>query len=222
MGDIPLERNDFRRGSVDVDVNFTQNSLRPAPIVAGNNIIEVKSRAQGIVLNSLFKTLSKIIVKLIATDLPDRVLYDLTGEQLRRIIQDKYAPIADDQNQLAVIPFALSGYLDLSDDAYIEVTLEGAGADLKYDRIIPIGRAANPMLVKKLTAEKEFDSAAYDEIFFIGDLVDLRFNSNGQGVYLPQVFYRNVAAIKGFASQKLVPNTTYSLSQATDFLLVEF
>lgn len=205
-----------------VDKNFSENSLRPAPDVAGKAILEIKSRAQGIVLNVSFKDLSSVVVKLIATDLPDRVLYQLTGEQLRRIIQDKYSPIADNINLLAVIPFALSGYLDLNDDAYIEVTLEGGGEGIKYDRIIPIGRAANPILVKKFTGEQEFDSAAYDEVFFTGDLVDLRFNSNGQGVYLPQVFYRNVAAIKGFASQSLVPNTTYSLSQATDFLLVEF
>lgn len=205
-----------------VSTDFSENSLRPAPVFAGKTIIEIKSRAQGIVLNVAFVDLSKVTVKLIAADLPDRVLYDLTGEQLRRIIQDKYSPIADNKNQLAVIPFALAGYLDLTDDAYIEVTLEGGGEGIEYDRIIPIGSAENPMLVKKFSNEQEFDSAAYDEVFFTGNLVDLRFNSNGQGVYLPQVFYRNVAAIKGFASQRLVANTTYSLSQATDFLLVEF
>lgn len=205
-----------------VNKEFSENSLRPSPIVADKNIIEIKSRAQGIVLDTFYSNLSKVTVKLIASDLPDRVLYDLTGEQLRIIIQDKYSPIADNKNQLALIPFALSGYLDLTDDAYIEVTLDSGGEDIKYDRIIPIGRATNPMLVKKFTAEQEFESAEYDEIFFTGDLVDVRFNSNGQGVYLPQVFYKNIQAIKGFASQKLVPNTTYSLSQSTDFLLVEF
>ena len=212
-----------------LDINYNalaESSLRDTQ--NGNSethIIDVKTRAQGIVLNVPFDKVESVKVKLVNTDLPDVVYYDLKGSILQTILDDKYGDNASNVNQFAIIPFALSGYLDNDDDTYIEVTVKLAGATaIKWDKIVPALPASNPITVKYMDNVPSFDSAKYDELFILGEdlITDIRYQYAGRGVALPQFWLRNQYAIKGYASQKLMPDTEYNFSASTDFYLVEY
>lgn len=210
---------------IEMNGALSENSMRATGQPAGAvHIIDVKSKCLGLVLNTKFNDIERVTVKLISDNLPDRTYYSITGPQLQMILQERYSPLADNLDLFAVIPFALKGNLLLNDDSYLQVTIALNDAfDLKYDRIIAAEIATNPLIVKSLTAnDLEFDSAYYDELFFAQNFADVRFHLNGQLVTLPQILYKNMNAIQGFASQKLIPNTTYTLSQGVPFLLVEY
>ena len=214
-----------RQQVIEISDDFTENSMRltgqPGSAV---HIIDVKSKSSGLVLSVNISRVQNITVKLISDNLPDRTYYNLSGSQLQMILQERYAPLADNLHLFAIIPFAMRGNLLLNDESYLQITITlDAPFDLKYDRIISAETATNPLVVKGLNdLDVEFESAQYDELFFYDEFADLRFHLNGQLVSLPQVMYKNMSAIQGFASQKLVPNTTYTLSQAVPFLLVEY
>jgi|GEM_PF-5204685 len=211
---------------VELSENVTENSMRPTQQPGtSEHSIDVKTKCQALVLNVPFEKIQKVTVKLISSDLPDRVFYQLSGRQLQMILQERYAPLADSIYQFATIPFALVGNLFLNDDNYLEVNISlHEDYDLKYDRIISAQVAQNPLTAKNYDADlTEFESSHFDEMFFTEDqFADIRFHYNGNLVTLPQILYKNTAAINGFASQKLIPNTTYTLSQAVPFLLVEY
>lgn len=204
---------------------LSENSMRLTGQPGGTvHIIDVKSKCLGLVLNTKFNNIDEVTVKLISDNLPDRTYYSIAGFELQMILQERYSPLADNLDLFAVIPFALKGNLLLNEDSYLQVTISLKNAfDLKYDRIISAEIATNPLIVKSLKdADLEFDSAQYDELFFARNFADVRFHLNGQLVSLPQILYKNMKAIQGFASQKLVPNTTYTLSEGVPCLLVEY
>jgi len=222
---MPVNYLPRRAQAIEIPDALSENSMRLTGQPGGTvHIIDVKSKCLGLVLNTKFVNIENITVKLISDNLPDRTYYNVSGSQLQMILQERYSPLADNLDLWAVIPFALKGNLLLNDDSYLQVTITLSDAfDLKYDRIISAETAANPLVVKGLNdTDVEFESAQYDELFFLDDFADVRFHLNGQLVSLPQVVYKNMNAIQGFASQKLVPNTTYTLSQAVPFLLVEY
>lgn len=210
---------------IEINDALSENSMRPTGQPSGNfYIIDVKSKCLGLVLNTKFNNINEVTVKLISDNLPDRTYYSVSGSKLQMILQERYSPLADNLDLFAVIPFALKGNLLLNDDSYLQVTISLLNDfDLKYDRIISAEIATNPLIVKSLNdTDLEFDSAQYDELFFVRNFADVRFHLNGQLVTLPQILYKNMNAIQGYASQKLVPNTTYTLSQGVPFLLVEY
>lgn len=214
-----------REQVIEINGALSENSMRltgqPGSTV---HIIDVKSKCLGLVLNTKFKNIDEVSVKLISDNLPDRTYYSIEGSELQMILQERYSPLADNLDLFAVIPFALKGNLLLNEDSYLQVTISlKDNSDLKYDRIISAEIAKNPLIVKSLRdADLEFDSAHYDELFFVKNFADVRYHLNGQLVTLPQILYKNMNAIQGFASQKLVPDTTYTLSQGVPFLLVEY
>lgn len=214
-----------REQVIEINAALSENSMRLTGQPGGTvHIIDVKSKCLGLVLNTKFKNIDEVTVKLISDNLPDRTYYSVSGDELQMILQERYSPLADNLDLFAVIPFALKGNLLLNDDSYLQVTISLKDkSDLKYDRIISAEIATNPLIVKSLNdTDLEFDSAQYDELFFVRNFADVRFHLNGQLVTLPQILYKNMNAIQGYASQKLVPNTTYTLSQGVPFLLVEY
>ena len=208
---------------------FTENSMREsAEITNLTRQIDVKTRAQGIVLSVPFNKVRNVKVKLINTDLPDLVYYDLKGFELQKVLQEVYGDSSDisvNENQYAIIPFSAFGYFDLDENQYMQVLIELTDdVSVRFDKIVDYTPARNPLTVKALTDVKEFDSSKFDIAMFFNDndIVDVRLTHNGQGVNFPQSIFRNQKSIKGYASLKLIPDTNYFLSQSTNVFLVDY
>ncbi|SHK63396.1 hypothetical protein [Epilithonimonas mollis] len=202
----------------------TENSMRGT--FAGNalsHVIDVKTRSMGVILNKAYKTLSNVQVKLISTDLPDKVLYNLSGSLLQKVTQDKmdYLSLSSEQN--AFIPFSLTGNLDLNDDSYIQITITVAVATvITYDTVVSAHVGSSPFFVKE-SSGVEFDSQFYNQVVFpAGALPDVRYNHLGKSVRIPQLVTAQMYAVYGVSVLGLIPNTTYTFSEESTFYLLEY
>jgi len=206
---------------------FSENSMKESYTSSEKErIVDVKTRAQGIVLNVNYSQVKSVKVKLMNTDLPDVVYYELDGAVLQQILQEVYkdVPLAVNQNQYVIIPFSVNGFFDLDDDQYIQVTVQlKDNVNLKWDKIVDYNPASNPLTIKKFVGN-EFDSSKYDLAMFLSsdEIRDVRLNFNGQGVNLPQALFHNEFAVKAYSALKLIPDTNYFLSSEAEVFLVDF
>lgn len=205
---------------------LSENSMKQSP--SGDSvkhIIDVKTKSQGIVLDVSYSKIVSVQVKLVATDLPDVVYYDLKGALLQSILQEKYGNLAANVNQNAIIPFSTVGNLPFNEDCYLQISIVlSEQRQLKFDRVITPTDANSPIVVKQLEENtKEFNSSNYDELFFFTQTPDVNYNHNGRNIHIPQLLLRNVQTITGVSNIKLLPNTDYIFSQeVSDLYLVEW